>query len=156
MRVFGRRGSAQAGVPELVPVPPMADLPTPKLQSPARYLGTLTDEGAKVTGRTLAAKSSSRLHLSAGALDVVRMAGSFRIPAPAMRGASTASEFDGQPVDDLLVVRWQHGEQQWRTGFRLERAKPAKRDKAQAAPAVRVDQWVRTISKMSRTTPGGR
>jgi hypothetical protein len=159
MRLFGKRGSSShAGVPELVPVPAMADLPKPRLQSPARYLGTLTEQGEKVTGRTLSATSSSRLHLSAEALDVVRMAGSFRIPSVAMRGATSAAEFDGKPVESLLVVRWEHGEQQWRTGFRLEKAKPGRRDKAQQAPAppVPVDQWVRTISKMSRTTPGGR
>jgi len=159
MRLFGKRGpSSGAGVAELVPVPAMSDLPTPKLQSPARYLGTVTDQGEKVVGRTLAAASASRLHLSAEALDVVRMAGSFRIPAVALRGATTASEFDGSAVESLLVVRWEHGEQQWRTGFRLEKAKQSKHDKAHkaSAPGVPVDQWVRTISKMSRTTPGGR
>lgn len=135
-------------VPELIAIPPMADLPKPKLQSSARYLGTVTEDGDRVTGRTLSAKSSSRLHLSAEALDVVRMAGSFRIPVTAMRGATSAGEFDGKPVEPLLVVRWEHAERQWRTGFRLEAGK-----KQAAAPDL--DQWVRTISKMSRRTTGG-
>jgi hypothetical protein len=136
--------------PMLTNVPAMADLPTPRLQSPARYLGTVTEAGEKVIGQSLAAKSSARLHLSAGALDVVRMAGSFRIPATAMQGATSAGEFAGKPVESLLVVRWQHGEQQWRTGFRLEAGKNIRT----GASAPDPDQWVRTISKMSRKTSG--
>lgn len=137
--------------PRLTPVPAMADLPTPKLQSPARYLGTVTEDGEKVVGQSLSAKSSSRLHLSAEALDVVRMAGSFRIPVAAMRGASTAEEFGGRPVQTLLVVRWEHGEHEWRTGFRME----ASRNIKAGASAPDLDQWVRTISKLSRGTTSG-
>ena len=82
--------------------------------------GRSTRPASRSTGQSLAAKSSSRLNLSAEALDVVRMAGSFRIPVDALRGATTATHFGGKPVRDLLVVRWEHGEQQWRTGFRLD------------------------------------
>ncbi len=134
------------------PVPPMADLPSARLQSPARYLGTFTDDDQKVTGHSLAAKSSARLNLSAEALDVVRMAGSFRIPADALRGATSAGEFGGQKVESLLVVRWEHDGQQWRTGFRMESSKNLK--KGTSAPDL--DQWVRTISKMARKTAGGK
>jgi len=141
-----RRRSGEGRIPDLTPVPAMSDLPKPKLQSPARYLGTTTEAGEKVIDHSLSAKSSSRLHLSAEALDVVRMAGSFRIPATAMRGATTAGEFEGKSVETLLVVRWEHGEQQWRTGFRMEAGKNIKA----GASAPDVDQWVRTISKMSR------
>ena len=124
----------------------MKDLPKAKLQSAARYLGTLNEVDERVTGQSMAAKSSSRLNLSEEALDVVRMAGSFRVPVEALRGATTATHFDGKPVQDLLVVRWEHGGQHWRTGFRLD---PSKNIKA-AASAPELGQWVRTISKMSR------
>ena len=50
------------------------------MQASARYLGTLDSAGQKVIGRSLSAKSSARLSLSDEALDVVRIAGSFRIP----------------------------------------------------------------------------
>jgi hypothetical protein len=149
MRLLRRKRDST--VPELVPVPSMTDLPKAKLQSPARYLGTVTEAGERVVGRTLSAQSSSRLNLSPEALDVVRMAGSFRIPAAALRGATTSGEFDGKPVESLLVVRWEHGEQQWRTGFRMDATKQPKT--GPSAPDV--DRWVRTISKMARTTAGG-
>ena len=143
MGLFRRR---EPKFPTLVPVPAMKDLPKAKLQSAARYLGTLNADDEKVTGQSMAAKSSSRLNLSEEALDVVRMAGSFRIPVEALRGATTATHFDGKPVQDLLVVRWEHGEHQWRTGFRMD---PSKNIKA-GSTAPEVDRWVRTISKMSR------
>jgi len=140
-----------ARFPELTPIPRIAELPAARLQSSARYLGTVTEAGEKVVGQSLSVKSSSRLHLSAGALDVVRMAGSFRIPAAAMRGATSAGDFRGEPVESLLVVRWEHGEHEWRTGFRLEGTKRSRLDKSRkAASAPDPDQWVRTISKMAR------
>jgi hypothetical protein len=149
MGLLGRKRDArrkEGRVPELTPVPAMADLPKAKLQSPARYLGTFTDDGEKVVGQSLSVQSSSRLNLSPEALDVVRMAGSFRIPAAALRGAATAGEFGGKQVESLLLVRWEHGEQQWRTGFRMDINKFIK--SGPSAPDV--DQWVRTISKMAR------
>jgi len=143
MGLFRRR---EPRFPSLVPLPPMAELPRARLQSAARYLGTVNEADEKITGQSMAAKSSSRLNLSDEALDVVRMAGSFRIPVDALRGATTATHFAGQPVRDLLVVRWEHGEQQWRTGFRMDASKNTK----SAASVPELDQWVRTISKMSR------
>jgi hypothetical protein len=137
-------------LPELTPVPAMADLPKAKLQSPARYLGTLTEEGDKVTSRTLSVASSSRLNLSQAGLDIVRMAGSFRIPAAAMRGATTGAEFGGKQVESLLVVRWEHADQPWRTGFRVD----VNKDIKSGPSAPDVDQWVRTISKMARRAGG--
>jgi hypothetical protein len=155
MGLLRRRDSTRGkgATPRLVPVPAMSELPTPKLQSPARYLGTLTDSGEPVTGQSLAAKSSSRLHLSTEGLDVVRMAGSFRIPTESLRGALTDTDFHGKPVESLLVVRWEHGEHQWRTGFRLEAGRKMKGEPARPPNPA---QWVRTISKMSRTSAGGR
>ena len=143
MGLFRRR---EPKFPTLVAVPAMKDLPKDRLQSAARYLGTLDEDDEKVTGQSMAAKSSSRLNLSDEALDVVRMAGSFRIPVEALRGATTATHFDGKPVQDLLVVRWEHGEQQWRTGFRMDLSKNIKA----GASVPELDQWVRTISKMTR------
>ena len=152
MRLFRKREASSEvpsevnGVPLLTPVPTMADLPQPKLQSPARYLGTLSETGEQVTGQGLAAKSSARLHLSAEGLDVVRMSGSFRIPVANVRGAATGEAFGGKPVESLLVVRWEHGEQQWRTGFRLEPSTSLNSGVRAPDPG----QWVRSISKMSR------
>lgn len=144
-------------LPPLVPVPPIAELPPAKLQASARYLGTVDEAGERVVGQSLAAKSSTRLSLSAEALDVVRIAGSFRIPVPALRGARRGERFGGKPVRDLLLVRWTHDGRDWETGFRMEAARSV-RDVAKAplgsgTAAVRpeVDVWVRTISKLART-----
>ncbi len=154
MGLFRRRDAHFA---ELTAIPAIDDLPTARLQAPARYLGTVTEDGEKVIGQSLSVKSASRLHLSAEALDVVRMAGSFRIPVTAMRGATSSGDFGGQPVESLLVVRWEHGEHQWRTGFRLEATRKSRLDKTRkAAPAPDPGDWVRTISKMSRKSAGGR
>ena len=152
MGLLGRKREARLhkGIPELVPVPAMADLPDAKLRSAARYLGTVTEDGEKVVGQSLSVKSASRLNLSPEALDVVRMAGSFRIPASALRGATTSADFGGRTVETLLVVKWTHGQHRWRTGFRLD---PDKKLKTGSTPPD-VDRWVRTISKMARTTGG--
>ncbi len=106
MGLFRRR---EPKFPTLVAVPAMKDLPKARLQSAARYLGTLNEADEKVTGQSMAAKSSSRLNLSDEALDVVRMAGSFRIPVEALRGATTATHFAGKagagPVGGPLGAR---------------------------------------------------
>ena len=57
---------------------------------------------------------------------MVRMAGSFRIPVEALRGATTARTSAASRCESLLVVRWEHGEQQWRTGFRMDASKNIK------------------------------
>ncbi len=113
------------------------------------------DPGSASSGRSLAARSAARLSLSAEALDVVRIAGSFRIRTSALRGARTAEQFKGKPVSDLLLVRWEHEGHQWETGFRLDPARTV-RDAAKAPLAggkgARPDAgaWVRTISKLAR------
>jgi hypothetical protein len=150
MALLRRKPRSVSAVPELIPVPAMADLPDAKLQSAARYLGTVTEDGEKVVGRSLSVQSSSRLNLSTEALDVVRMAGSFRIPATALRGATTSAEFGGKTVESLLVVKWTHGPHQWRTAFRMD---PDRKLKTGSTPPD-VDRWVRTISKMARTSGG--
>lgn len=145
-------------VPPLVPIPPIADLPAAKLQASARYLGTVDSSGEKVVGQSLAAKSRARLSLSADALDVVRIAGSFRILPAALRGARSGDSFAGKPVPDLLVVRWTHEGDDWETGFRMEAARSVKdAAKAQLGNNARtpvrpeVDTWVRALSKLARS-----
>ena len=148
-------------VPPLVPIPPIAELPPARLQASARYLGTLTvptDGGAgeRVVGQSLAARSAARLSLSAEALDVVRIAGSFRIRHEALRGARTGAHFAGKPVAELLLVRWEHQGNEWETGFRLDPARTV-RDAVKApiasgksATQPDVGAWVRTLSKLAR------
>ncbi len=155
MGLFSRKDPK---VPPLVPIPPIHDLPPAKLQASARYLGTVDSSGEKVIGQSLAAKSAARLSLSAEALDVVRIAGSFRIRSEALRGARSAEQFNGKPVRDLLLVRWAHEGNDWETGFRMEAARSV-RDAAKAQlgnnarTPVRpeVDNWVRALSKLART-----
>ncbi|MET3963701.1 hypothetical protein ABIE44_003635 [Marmoricola sp. OAE513] len=143
---------AADGVPKLIEIPKVSELPPAKLNSAARYLGTVDADGQRVIGQTLAAKSSARLSLSTEALDVVRMAGSFRIPVSALRGATKADQFLGKSVPDLLVVRWVYEGNDWRTGFRMEASRTlkdaAKKKGGTAVPQT--DDWVRTISKLSR------
>ena len=157
MGLFSRSRST---VPSLVPIPPIDQLPPARLQASARYLGTFTEPedgpARKVVGHGLSARSSARLSLSAEALDVVRIAGSFRIEAAALRGARAGDRFDGKPVRDLLLVRWTHAGEDWQTGFRMEAGRSV-RDAAKAqlgtgTSPVRPDvaTWVRTISKMAR------
>jgi hypothetical protein len=154
MGIFRR---ASDGVPPLIEIPKVSELPPSKLNSAARYLGTVDADGNRVIGQALSAKSSARLSLSTEALDVVRMAGSFRIMISALRGATRAEQFLGKPVPDLLVIRWVHEGNEWRTGFRMEASKTLK-EAAQRGPGSktggtavpRVDDWVRTISKLSR------
>lgn len=142
----------------LVPIPPISELPPAKLQASAKYLGTVDRTGEKVIGQGLSAKSSARLSLSAEALDVVRIAGSFRITGQALQGARADERFNGKPVADLLVVRWQHDGRDWETGFRLEAARSV-RDAAKAQlgnnakTPVRpeVNAWVHALSKLART-----
>ena len=144
------RGARRAKVPALVPVPPMAELPPAKLQAAARYLGTLDEHGERVVGQSLAAKSAARLSLSAEALDVVRIAGSFRIPVTALQGATSGERFSGKAVPALLLVRWSPGDHRWPTGFRMDPSKGFdKLDRGQSTPPD-VGAWVRTLSKLAR------
>ncbi len=152
---------ASDGIAELVPIPPIAELPPAKLQASGRYLGTLDSEGRRVIGHSLSARSAARLSLSAEAIDVVRIAGSFRIRTDALQGARADQRFGGKPVADLLVIRWQHDGRDWESGFRLDPVKSVRdvakaqlgRTKGVAQPEV--GTWVRTISKLARKNDGG-
>ena len=153
-----RRGRI-ADLPRLPEVPPVRDLPTARLQSGARYLAT-TLAGApesRVTGRGLGSRGSCRLSLSGVGLDVIRLAGSFRIPVEALRGARHADSLGRRsvPPHGLLVVSWSHGDYVLDTGFRLTAPTPV----PGSAPSVvtpekaakeRHTTWVRTISKLAR------
>ena len=148
---------ASDGIAELVPIPPIAELPPAKLQASGRSLGTLDADGRRVIGHSLSARSAARLSLSAEAIDVVRIAGSFRIRAEALRGARGGLQFGGKTVPDLLVIRWQHDGRDWETGFRLDAAKSvrdvakAQLGKSKGVAEPEVGAWVRTISKLART-----
>ena len=136
-----RRGGRHE-LPPLVPTPTVADLPEAKLQSGARYVGTTTG-GERVTARGLGGRGSCRLSLSGEGLDVIRLAGSFRIPAGALRGARHDRGIAGKvvPPHGVLVVTWQHGEHLLDTGFRLT---------DDTSVTARHNAWVRTISKMAK------
>jgi hypothetical protein len=150
-----RRRAHKHDLPPLIEVPAVADLPPATLQSGARYFGTTTSGSwlDRVVARGLGARSSCRLSLSAEGLDVIRLAGSFRIPAAALRGARRDQGIAGKvvPPHGVLVVTWQHGEYELDTGFRLEPS-GGERAEATSAPdtsvAERHDAWVRSISKM--------
>lgn len=141
-----RRRSRKHDIPALVPAPAVADLPTAKLQAGARYFGTTVsgDWLDRVVARGLGARSSCRLSLSGEGLDVIRLAGSFRIRADALRGARHDQGLAGKvvPPHGLLVVTWQHGDLVLDTGFRL--SDPS----ATTTDAHNV--WIRSISKIAK------
>lgn len=136
-----RRRAAKHDLPPLVETPAVADLPEPKLISGARYFGTTVsgDWLDRVVARGLGARSSCRLNLSDEGLDVIRLAGSFRIPPTALRGARRDQGIAGKvvPPSGVLVVTWQHGDLTLDTGFRL-------------TDPERHNDWVRSISKMAK------
>ena len=136
-------------LPPLVPTPAVADLPEADLRSGARYFGT-TVSGAwldRVVARGLGARSTCRLALSRHGLDVIRMPGSFRIPAAALRGARRDRGIAGKvvPPHGVLVVTWQHGDFLLDTGFRL--TEPDARGRPRR-PADRHETWIRSINKI--------
>lgn len=142
-----RRRGRRHDLPELVPTPPVADLPEAKLQAGARYFGTTVhgDWLDRVVARGLGARSTARLHLSAEGLDVVRLAGSFRIPAAALRSARHDMGHAGKvvPPHGLLVVTWEHGDYVLDTGFRLTDQAVADKGVTEAH-----NLWIRSISKI--------
>ena len=152
-----RRRAGKHHLPPLVPAPAVADLPPARLQSGARYFGTTTsgDWLDRVVARGLGARSSCRLSLSAEGLDVIRLAGSFRIPAASLRGARHDQGIAGKvvPPHGILVVTWAHGDYELDTGFRLELS-GGEGAMATSAPdksvGERHDAWVRSISKMAK------
>jgi hypothetical protein len=153
-----RKRAAKHDLPELAPVSPVADLPPARLQTGARYFGTTVsgDWLDRVVARGLGARSTTRLSLSDQGLDVVRLAGSFRIPADALRGARHDQGIAGKvvPPHGLLVVTWQHGDYLLDTGFRLTDLSGAKAAGPGQRPDTSVTEghntWVRTIGKIAK------
>ena len=149
-----RKRASRHDLPALVPAPPVSDLPPAKLQVGARYLGTTVsgDWLDRVVAQGLGARSNARLSLSAEGLDVIRLAGSFRIPVGALRGARHDQGIAGKviPPHGVLVVTWQHGDHLLDTGFRLEPPRPVKGNGAQPTITELQNQWVRSISKLAR------
>jgi hypothetical protein len=145
-----RRRAAKHDVPPLIDIPPVDQLPEPRLQSGARYFGTTVagDWLDRVVARGLGARSSCRLNLSSEGLDVVRLAGSFRIPAAALRGARQDQGIAGKvvPPHGVLVVTWQHGDLTLDTGFRMTELDA----KGNAKVGDEHAAWVRAISKMAK------
>jgi hypothetical protein len=144
-----RKRARRHGLPPLVQAPPVADLPPARLQAGARYFGT-TVSGSwldRVVAHGLGARSSARISLSAEGLDVIRLAGSFRIPAEALRGARHDQGIAGKvvPPHGLLVVTWAHGDHLLDTGFRLTDENVAEKGTTEAH-----NQWIRALSKMAR------
>ena len=89
---------------------------------------------------------------------MIRLAGSFRIPAGALRGARHDQGIAGKvvPPHGILVVTWQHGEYELDTGFRLTVAELSEPQAAGATTGSdksvgeRHNAWVRSISKMAK------
>jgi hypothetical protein len=136
-----RRRGRKHHLPPLVPTPAVAELPEAELTGGARYFGTTVagDWLDRVVARGLGARSSCRLSLSAEGVDVVRLAGSFRIPAAALRGARHDQGIAGKvvPPHGLLVVTWEHGGYTLDTGFRM-------------TDPDSHGAWVRAISKLTK------
>jgi len=166
-----RRRARRHELPPLQPAPAVADLPPAKLQAGARYFGTTISGNwlERVVAHGLGARSGARISLSSEGLDVIRLAGSFRIPAAALRGARHDQGIAGKvvPPHGILVVTWQHGDLLLDTGFRLEPPRPAKgtggragtaigppegKDTVEGKPGVTPlhNQWIRSISKLVR------
>ena len=152
----GWRGRAtKHDLPPLVPVPAVDALPTAKVSGGARYFGTTVagDWLDRVVAQGLGARSQCRLNLSSEGLDVIRLAGSFRIPAAALRGARHDQGIAGKvvPPHGLLVVTWQHGEHTLDTGFRLtDTSRPGGEDKGVASVRQAHNAWIRAISKLAK------
>jgi hypothetical protein len=149
-----RRRGRKHDLPPLVPVPDAADLPPADLQAGARYFGTTVsgDWLDRVVARGLGPRSTCRLSLSEQGIDVVRLAGPFRIPATALRGARHDQGIAGKvvPPHGVLVVTWQHGDLLLDTGFRLTEFD--NRGKARSTVDEH-DSWVRSITKMAKGRP---
>jgi hypothetical protein len=149
-----RRRGRKHDLPPLVPAPNVAELPAASLQAGARYFGTTVsgDWLDRVVARGLGARSSCRLSLSGEGLDVVRLAGSFRIPASALRGARHDQGIAGKvvPPHGLLVVTWQHGDHLLDTGFRLTELDLRGRSKSVGDEH---EQWIHSITRMARRRP---
>jgi hypothetical protein len=144
-------GRTKLGLPPLVAAPGVKELPEVVLETGARYLGTYVKGSleSRVSDHGLRPHSSTRIRLSSEGLDAIRLAGSFRIPAPALRGARHSAQVAGKPVapHGVLVVRWEHGQQLLDTAFQLS---DLNADDTASAPTTKQTEWVRKISKLTK------
>ena len=118
-----RRRGRKHDLPPLVETPAVADLPDAHARVRRALLRHHDQRRLARPGRGPRARRPQQLPALAVAegLDVVRLAGSFRIPAAALRGARHDRGIAGKvvPPHGVLVVTWQHGEHLLDTGFRL-------------------------------------
>lgn len=149
-----RRRASRHDLPPLPAAPAVAELPPARLQAGARYFGTTVSGNwlERVTAQGLGPRSTARLSLSTEGLDVIRVGGSFRIPAAALRGARHDQGIAGKvvPPHGVLVVTWAHGDLVLDTGFRLEPPRPGKGNGAPPKVTELHNDWVRAIGKLAR------
>ena len=157
-----RAGRGPALAP-LTPAPRVADLPDPVLRHAGRYLGTVAG-GVRVRARGLGSAGAARIQLSEEGVDVIRLAGSFRIPTSELRSARGTMEL--APLTpptggrSVLVIRWEHDETVLETGFRLEGDAVRERDKARRGSGTdrfgegTHREWSRAVAKIGRSHDG--
>ncbi|WP_310725679.1 hypothetical protein [Streptomyces sp. N2A] len=119
------RGTLQGDLPELPSTP--EDVGEPKLTLSGRYHGSTTAGQwlDRIVAHGLGTRSRVELTLTDQGLDVVRPgATDFFVPAAALRGARLDKGIAGKVLTEggLLVVTWQHGDQELDSGFRSDRA----------------------------------
>ncbi|MBL1089534.1 MULTISPECIES: PH-like domain-containing protein [Streptomyces] len=136
------RGTLQGDLPELPATP--EDPGEPRLTLSGRYHGSTTAGQwlDRIVAHGLGTRSRVELTLTEAGLDVVRPgATDFFVPAAALRGARLDKGIAGKVLTEggLLVVTWQHGDQELDSGFRS--------DRAEEHPA-----WVEALTALS-TTP---
>ncbi|BDM68590.1 hypothetical protein HEK616_20770 [Streptomyces nigrescens] len=136
------RGTLQGDLPELPSTPENPG--RPKLTLSGRYHGSTTAGQwlDRIVAHGLGTRSRVELTLTEGGLDVVRPgATDFFVPVAALRGARLDKGIAGKVLTEggLLVVTWQHGDQEIDSGFRS--------DRAEEHPA-----WVEALTALS-TTP---
>jgi hypothetical protein len=145
-----RRRARRHDLPPLVEVPTGEGGPQPLLRAGARYFGTTTGGQwlDRVVARGLGTRSTCRLTLSEDGLDVVRLSGSFRVPATALRGARHERGIAGKvvPPHGLLVVTWEHGDLLLDSGFRL--TEYDLRGRARSVGGEH-EAWVQAIARMA-------
>ncbi|QKW10607.1 hypothetical protein HUT18_02900 [Streptomyces sp. NA04227] len=119
------RGTLQSDLPELPATP--EDTGPVLLAASGRYHGSTTAGHwlDRIVAHGLGTRSRAELTLTAEGLDVVRPgATDFFVPADRLREARLDKGIAGKVLTEggMLIVTWQHGEQELDSGFRLDRA----------------------------------
>ncbi len=143
---------------DLPPLPPVPESAAALQEAEGSYVGTTVsgDWLDRVLAHGLGARSTCRLRLAEGGLDVLRDRGSFRIPAAALRDARHDQGLAGKvvPPHGLLVVTWQHGDLLLDTGFRLTGSSaphdaPASSE-ADGSVTATHDRWIQLICNRAK------